>query len=238
MYGELGTFSFSAFLLLIWVKFVEKRPFSELGFSTKFKRTLWSLIKGWSIGFILFSISVITAYILGGLDFHSYDVSKATIFYVVTLLPFWLIQSGTEELLTRGWLLPLINHRFHLAVAIGVSSTLFGILHLVNAHVTFLSIVSIICSGVLMSLYMIKSGNIWSVAALHGAWNFSQGNLYGIAVSGQKAGASLLHFTVKENAPDWISGGAFGIEGSLISIFVLLAAIIYVLWLIKTEETD
>lgn len=50
--------------------------------------------------------------------------------------------------------------------------------------------------------------------------------------------ASLLHFTVKENAPDWISGGAFGIEGSLISIFVLLAAIIYLLWLIKTEETD
>lgn len=89
-----------------------------------------------------------------------------------------------------------------------------------------------------MSLYMIKSGNIWSVAALHGAWNFSQGNLYGIAVSGQKAGASLLHFTVKENAPDWISGGAFGIEGSLISIFVLLAVIIYLLWLIKTEETD
>ena len=69
-------------------------------------------------------------------------------------------------------------------------------------------LISIILVGVLMALYMLKTDNIWGVASLHGAWNFTQGNLVGVAVSGQNAGDSLLRFPTKSGVPDWLSGGA------------------------------
>lgn len=80
-----------------------------------------------------------------------------------------------------------------------------------------------------MALYMLKTDNIWGVAALHGAWNFTQGNFLGITVSGQSAGASLFHFTERKDSPEWISGGAFGTEGSLLTSIVLLIGILYLL---------
>ena len=42
-----------------------------------------------------------------------------------------------------------------------------------------------------MALYMLKTDNIWGVAALHGAWNFAQGNLVGVAVSGQDLAVAI-----------------------------------------------
>ena len=73
---------------------------------------------------------------------------------------------------------------------------------------------------------MLKTDNIWGVAALHGAWNFAQGNLVGVSVSGQNAGASLLHFQARSGLPDWLSGGAFGLEGNIVTCLVLLVGII------------
>ena len=72
-------------------------------------------------------------------------------------------------------------------------------------HLTALSLISIVLVGVLMALYMLKTDNIWGVAALHGAWNFTQGNLVGVAVSGQNAGGTLLHFQARSGVPDWLS---------------------------------
>ncbi len=78
-----------------------------------------------------------------------------------------------------------------------------------------------------MALYMLKTDNIWGVAALHGAWNFAQGNLVGVAVSGQNAGGSLLHFQARSGVPDWLSGGAFGLEGNIVTCLVLLVGDYY-----------
>ena len=109
-------------------------------------------------------------------------------------------------------------------------------MHLANAHVTFLSILSIILSGVFMALYMLKTDNLWGVAGLHGAWNFAQGNIYGLAVSGKSTGFSFFRFAAKPEAADWISGGAFGTEGSLFASIVLLAGILYLAWQLKKEK--
>ena len=155
---------------------------------------------------------------------------------IASTIPFWFIQGGTEELLTRGWLLPIINKRSNLAIAIAVSSSLFGLMHLANAHVTFLSILSIILSGVFMALYMLKTDNLWGVAGLHGAWNFTQGNIYGLAVSGKSTGFSFFRFAAKPESADWISGGAFGTEGSLFASLVLLAGILFLAWQLKKEK--
>ena len=167
-----------------------------------------NLLKGWGLGTLLLLVSFLGTYLLGGLEFVKVDFSQRTLLYILSLIPFWFIQGGTEELVTRGWLLQTVTNKLNLSWGIAISSSLFSILHLGNQGVTALSLISIILVGVLMALYMLKTDNIWGVASLHGAWNFTQGNLVGVAVSGQNAGDSLLRFPTKSGVPDWLSGGA------------------------------
>lgn len=233
---QLGLFIFTALLLFAWVVWMEKRPISTLGF---FKGHIWlELLKGWGLGTLLLLLSFGAIYLAGGLTFVRLDLSLGTLLFILSLVPFWFLQGGTEELLTRGWLLPILANKTNLAFALALSSSLFGLMHLANSNVTLLSILSIILSGVMMALYMLKTDNIWGVAGLHGAWNFTQGNIVGVAVSGQGAGDSLLQFETSAGASDWLSGGAFGIEGSLLTCLVLLAAIVVLRLQLKKEDLD
>lgn len=234
LHVELSSFLFIALLLFAWVKWFEKRPISSLGFFKE--KPLKEFLKGWLVGMIVFSVAFLLTYLLGGVQLLAYDFSGKTILYVLSTIPFWIIQGGTEEIITRGWLLPILNKRTNLAIAVAVSSSLFGLLHLGNDNVTVLSVAGIILAGVFMALYMLKTDNLWGVVGLHAAWNFIQGNVYGIAVSGVATGPSFFRFIGKPSVPDWISGGAFGTEGSLLTSIVLLICIFYLAWLLKKEK--
>lgn len=234
LYFQLGVFVFIALVIFFWVKVVEKRPIRTLGF---FKGHIWlNLLKGWGLGTLLLLVSFLGTYILGGLEFVKVDFSQRSLLYILSLVPFWFIQGGTEELVTRGWLLQTVTNKLNLSWGIAISSSFFSILHLGNQGVTALSLISIVLVGVLLALYMLKTDNIWGVAALHGAWNFAQGNLVGVAVSGQNAGASLLHFQARSGVPDWLSGGAFGLEGNLVTCLVLLVGIVILRLQLKKEN--
>ena len=234
LYFQLGVFVFIALVIFFWVKVVEKRPIRTLGF---FKGHIWlNLLKGWGLGSLLLLVSFLGTYLLGGLEFVKVDFSQKTLLYILSLIPFWFIQGGTEELVTRGWLLQTVTNKLNLSWGIAISSSFFSILHLGNQGVTALSLISIVLVGVLMALYMLKTDNIWGVAALHGAWNFAQGNLVGVAVSGQNAGGSLLHFQARSGVPDWLSGGAFGLEGNLVTCLVLLVGIVILRLQLKKEN--
>ncbi|AUC24317.1 CPBP family intramembrane glutamic endopeptidase [Streptococcus uberis] len=235
LYFQLACFAFFSLTVMAWVKWYERRPLLSLGFYKD--KWFFEILKGWLIGTFLFALSVGLSYLLGGLAFKGFDFSPKTLCYVIGIIPLWFIQGGTEELLTRGWLLPLIAKRSHLATAIIISSSLFGMMHLANDHVTVLSVVSIILVGIFMALYMLKTDNIWGVAGIHGAWNFTQGNLCGLAVSGQASGPSILQFDSKVGAPEWLSGGAFGTEGSLVASLVLLFGILILAWRFKREDS-
>ena len=76
---------------------------------------------------------------------------------------------------------------------------------------------------------MLKTDNMWGLAGIHGAWNFVQGNIYGIQVSGQGAEASVFAYNTKSSV-DWLSGGAFGAEGSSFTSLVLILSIAYLYW--------
>lgn len=231
---ELLSFLAVSLVLFAWVKWVEKRPIVSLGFF----KSHWfrELALGFLVGFAQFSLSLGLVWLFGGVELSKVDLSASTLIYVLSLIPFWLIQGGTEELLTRGWLLPILHKRTNLAWAIGLSSSLFGVMHLANDHVTVLSILDIILGGVSMGLYMLKRDNLWGAIGLHGTWNFVQGNIYGVAVSGTSAGSSLLTFVNKPGVPDWLSGGQFGTEGSLFAVLVELALIAYLAYALMAER--
>ena len=233
LYYELFSFVFILLLFIFWVKVIEKNSLSTLGFVKK----NWLKYLGWGILISLLQMGVIAlVYQVGGIGtFELNELSLEPILFILGLFPFWLLQGGTEEVATRGWLLTRIAARTNLPLAIGISSSLFGILHLGNAGVTFLSVLNIILDGVLAALLFIYTDSIWLVVAQHGTWNYVQGNLLGFQVSGTGADASIFSFTMG-SGPDWLTGGAFGAEGSIITTLVLLVSVVIVYRLGERKE--
>ena len=233
LYYELFSFVVILFLFIFWVKVIEKNALSSLGFV---KRN-WLKYLGWGIMFSLVQMGVIAlVYQVSGIgSFELNELSLEPILFILGLFPFWLLQGGTEEVATRGWLLTRIATRTNLPLAIAISSSLFGILHMGNAGVTFLSVLNIILDGVLAGLLFIYTDSIWLVVAQHGTWNYVQGNLLGFQVSGTGADASIFSFTMG-SGPDWLTGGAFGAEGSIITTLVLLLSVLIVYLLGERNE--
>ena len=233
LYYELFSFVIILFLYIFWVKVIEKNALSSLGFV---KRN-WLKYLGWGIMFSLVQMGVIALiYQIGGIgSFELNELSLEPILFILGLFPFWLLQGGTEEVATRGWLLTRIAARTNLPLAIAISSSLFGILHMGNAGVTFLSVLNIILDGVLAGLLFIYTDSIWLVVAQHGTWNYVQGNLLGFQVSGTGADASIFSFTMG-SGPDWLTGGTFGAEGSIITTLVLLVSLVIVYRLGERKE--
>lgn len=233
LYYELFSFLFILLLFIFWVKVIEKNALSSLGFV---KRN-WLKYLVWGILLSLLQMGVIAlVYQVGGIgSFELNELSLEPILFILGLFPFWLLQGGTEEVATRGWLLTRIAARTNLPLAIVISSSLFGILHMGNAGVTFLSVLNIILDGVLAALLFIYTDSIWLVVAQHGTWNYVQGNLLGFQVSGTGADASIFSFTMGDG-PDWLTGGAFGAEGSIITTLVLLVSLVIVYLLGERKE--
>ena len=233
LYYELFSFVIILFLFMFWVKVIEKNDLSSLGFV---KRN-WLKYLAWGILTSLVQMGVIALIYQGsGIGtFELNELSLEPILFILGLFPFWLLQGGTEEVATRGWLLTRIAARTNLPLAIAISSSLFGILHMGNAGVTFLSVLNIILDGVLAGLLFIYTDSIWLVVAQHGTWNYVQGNLLGFQVSGTGADASIFSFTMGDG-PDWLTGGAFGAEGSIITTLVLLVSLVIVYRLGERKE--
>ncbi len=231
----LGLLAFGFILNTVfrWTRKVEKRPIRTLGFYRE--NFLSNLLKGFSLGLALFLLTLLGLVALGQYRLDSIHLDTYSLAFTLFTIPFWILQGTAEELVTRAWLIPQLAKRINLKVAIIISSSLFTLLHLGNPGITFLSAIDLFLFGVAMSLYLLKTDTIWGIGGIHGAWNFAQGNLFGVLVSGQSSGTSIMKFTPQGNQ-DWLSGGSFGIEGSIVSSIILFLLILYLAYQLKKEN--
>lgn len=218
------TFLFPLLLCFIWVKFVERRKIKTLGLSPD--RFIFKFLTGFLIGFLMFSCVTFLMYITGTIEIsQSMSVGFKYIPAILAILPGWILQSSTEEIITRGWLMHIIGAKHSKALGFIISSILFGILHIFNPGVNLLSILNIVLVGFLFGLYVIDTNDVWGACGLHAAWNFAQGNIYGFSVSGGSSSTdTLMSFASK--GEDILTGGMFGPEASIFATIVLFIGIV------------
>ncbi|MER0122259.1 type II CAAX endopeptidase family protein [Streptococcus sp. ZJ93] len=224
---QLLIFAFPSALIMLWVRFGEKRPVSGLGLYQK--GAVKEVAKGLGVGILLISVVVFLQYITGSIHLTGIHVSVATVLNFLLIFPFWFIQSGTEELATRGWIFPVVSRKTNLPIGLATSSMLFALLHLGNPSVNWIALVNIDLFGLFACLYVLKTDNIWGVSAIHAAWNCFQGTVFGVNVSGITISYSLMRFE-PSTAPVYLSGGEFGAEGSIIASIVLTIGCLYLAW--------
>ena len=141
---------------------------------------------------------------------------------LVSMFCYFAIVAVGEEILFRGVLFRWIDEKWGFWAALLASALLFGILHISNPGGTLWSSIAIaIEAGLLLGAAYKWSGTLWLPVGIHWAWNFSQGNLFGFKVSGQEAGESLLQAQIE--GADWLTGGAFGAEASVVAVVVGVA---------------
>lgn len=143
------------------------------------------------------------------------------------IAPAWVsigkaIQSGVvEEIMIRAILLRLIWRAFGPWIAFAASAALFGFGHIANPNATVFAAISIALeAGIMLGAFYALTGRIWVSIGVHAAWNFTQGYVYGAAVSGGDFGPAMARSTAGAGFPEWLTGGAFGPEASLPALVI------------------
>lgn len=127
-----------------------------------------------------------------------------------------------EELVFRGYPYQVIR-LWNRPAAIALSAVVFAALHGGNHAVTALALVNVGLGGVFLALAYERHQRLWLPIGLHFAWNLMSGPILGYGVSGYAAGKTLL-LTIP-SGPSFLTGGAFGIEGSALMTVVEIVAI-------------
>ena len=194
------------------VKLLEQRWPTNLPLRKAIPHSLLGLLVGF-----LFMVLVVSTIVASGCAVISWKgFSGAEQFNMLML---FLAVAVGEEIICRGVIFRLIDERWNTWVALLVSALLFGWMHISNDNATWWSSMAIsIEAGLLLAAAYKWSGTLWVPIGIHWAWNYVQGNVFGCAVSGSKAGTTILATTV--NGPDIITGGAFGPEASIITVIL------------------
>jgi membrane protease YdiL (CAAX protease family) len=196
------------------------------------RRFLPGLLTGLAAGLCLFSAVVGVMWIVG-----SYRITgmNAEAPWVYECVRFGLCAGLAEEILFRGVLFRICEEGLGTVFALVVSAVLFGAFHIGNEGASVWSSVAIALElGLLLAMVYHVTRSLWPCVGLHAAWNIAQGTIYGIPVSGFDADG---FFRSSRTGPDWISGGAFGAEASVVALVlcpVCTIALVVVAWRRKT----
>jgi membrane protease YdiL (CAAX protease family) len=201
-----------AYLLL--TRFVERRRPVEL----LSRRTWLQALTGVGTGTLLFSSIVGVLWLLGSYHVVGFNPHAN---WVTALLMAGLGAGIGEEIMFRGVLFRVVEEGAGSWVALAVSALFFGAVHLGNPNATLWSSLAIaIEAGLLFGVIFMVTRSLPICMGLHAAWNFCQGTVYGIPVSGLKADGWLVS---TRSGPNWLTGGDFGAEASVIALLLCSA---------------
>lgn len=186
-------------------------------------------------GFGIFTGAVGLCVLTGTLDITGISPAFVPVPWLLIFVGF-LFQGLSEELLCRGVLMlsftrAALTRGQKNAAGLGLllSALIFAALHLGNDGISLLAFVNLLLFGVFAGLYYLWRESIWGIAAFHSIWNFTQGNVFGILVSGGSFGTSLFS-SVSTPEGGLVNGGSFGLEGGLAVTVVLVLGIAFILW--------
>jgi uncharacterized protein len=126
-----------------------------------------------------------------------------------------LANTLTQEVLVRGYIQQAIQSESGSILAIILSAVVFTLLHFGAIKGVVVPAVNLFAAGILLGIAYAVTKNLWLPITLHFGWNFLQGPVLGLTVSGQSLDSGWRVFRLE--GPPMFTGGAFGLEGGLVA---------------------
>ncbi|SDT37033.1 CPBP family intramembrane glutamic endopeptidase [Actinoplanes derwentensis] len=178
-----------------------------------------ALTRGTLGGIGLFTTTVLAIAIFGGFGLDGWGSFGG----MLSVFGLMMAVATVEEVLFRGLLFRMIEDRRGTWTALAVSAAIFGLLHLVNDPTAIFGGVAIIAAGLMVAASYVATRALWVPIGLHLGWNFAEGGLFGVEVSGSdNATLGLLRGVF--DGPAILTGGSFGPEASVFAVLISLAA--------------
>lgn len=246
LYLIIGAFSMTAFIFTAWLRFFERRNFASVGLriDDKMRRRYLS---GFGLGLLMAASVVYGVQWFGGYEVEAeVSLQARDLLPIIVLVFAFILQSGTEELIFRGWMLGRIAARYGLIAGVIGNSALFTLMHvdpdalaaLGMSGIVLFTITTLLFS-VFLSLLSIKERSIWGACAWHAAWNWMFITWFGLPTTGIELNLVPLvsDLTPTPDAALWLTGGMDGPEGSILAPLVLAAGSLWLLWRLRGQQS-
>ncbi|MFC4063394.1 CPBP family intramembrane glutamic endopeptidase [Actinoplanes subglobosus] len=211
--------AFATIRLYAWTtRRIERKEPEDLPEPGRF-RTLW---RGTLAGVGLFTATVLAIAICGGFRIDGWGSFSG----MLAILGLMTGVATVEEVLFRGILFRQIEERAGTWPALTVSAALFGLLHLVNDPTAIGGALAIVAAGLMAGTAYVATRALWLPIGLHLGWNFAEGGIFGVPVSGADSSTPGL-FRGVFDGPAALTGGTFGPEASIFAVLASLVATAY-----------
>jgi membrane protease YdiL (CAAX protease family) len=212
-------------VVLLWVRYVERRPLAAIGLAGE--RKLRTFAIGGLVGVASILGIAFTILVSGG--FSATAVAPAfqsghALLVIVLLLPCFAVQASVEEVVFRGWLLSVVAKKWGVVAGVIVSSAVFGLLHFSPGQPALVTLSNGLFA-VFCCCWVLKTRNILGVMGWHVGWNWLLAVGFDLPLTGLDVGIPALLVRLEPAGPAWLTGGAQGPEGSIATVAYFVAAI-------------
>ena len=215
---SMTTFQVLGSFLALWIatRFIDRKPLMSIGLSWENKAKEMLIGLGFAFAFIAGLFLVLMA--VGAIKFTGYEGLKPGVFIVSMML---FLAAFDEEIIFRGYILnSMMDSSKNRWIALGGSSLLFALMHAANPGVwsNWVPMTELSAAGFILGISYTFTKNLWFPTFFHFGWNFFQG-LLGFEISGINVDSwKMISHKNTGDLPDIVSGGVFGIEGSVITL--------------------
>lgn len=144
---------------------------------------------------------------------------------------FILIAAMLEEITYRGVLFQSLEQAWGTLPAMWLQSMVFALMHVGNlldiggsALDIAATVLSVTLLGALWTLVFVHTRSLWAAGLNHAAWNFTILSS-GVPLSGIDDWRAVAPLATEYRGPDWLTGGAFGPENSLVALVLVAVAV-------------
>ena len=241
----IGAFAAAACVFILWIKVFERRTLASAGLGID-KGWKQRYLRGFAFGLLMATSVVLGIRLLGGYSVEAeITLTAADLLPVAILLFAFVLQAGTEEFIFRGWMMGRIAERYGLWAGVIGNSLIFTLMHVDvdNSAALGLKGIAIFTSttmlfAVFLSLLVIRERSIWGAAGWHASWNWMFITCFGLPTTGIDLGLAplLADYMPAPDAPFWLTGGADGPEGSVLTPVILVIGTLILAGLLRWRK--
>lgn len=220
-----GILAFALLGYWLYVRFHEKRAATEL------RIVPLGIVLGALSGALLISITTLSLFALGNYEVVAVRGMQG----VPPIAGAILVAAVIEEIVFRGIVFRALEGALGTVSAVLLQSLLFAILHWFNAGADVAMVLALTLIGAFWTCIFIASRNLWVVGVHHAAWNFAI-FATGIPLSGMEDWRAKAPLESIYHGPDWLTGGEFGPETSIITAVVVMASIVVLVQWIRRQQ--